>query len=331
MKKYNGNISKQLNSLMSERLLVQKTLGNLAKLSGAIRVIYGETYDKYGITIDSLKYYLFLEYLALVMGNDTKCMIVEGDLHSVINPSVVEKDSLVVEGRRRVEQISKILEKLHIKQVSVRLMSDLFSEQKVINLVSKVSTLVKARADLQDMLIPTVLKNRVAQERESGFRYAAEAIGLALCFDLKVGPPREENYDTVAYVIGREVGRKYESIYLRPSYPFSPDFSYYLTHPEVEQYGLTPYKAGSNKLESQRIVLGKTTDQEIRDLVAGAYAPMDMAYANPLVDLATIMEMAEQIKRNEINPTKLGTRIRHLMGYREKLIAKIIQFVREVS
>ena len=309
---------------------MQKTLGMANDVCDGERILYGETYDKYGITIDSLKYYLFLEYLARTVGKEVQCTVVEGDLHSVINPSVVEKDLLVVEGRRRVEQISKILGKLKIKQVSVRLMSDLFREQKIIDLVSKVSNLVNNSGDLQDKLIPTVLQNRVAQERESGFRYAAEAIGLALYFDLKVGPPREENYDIVAQIIGREVGRKYDSIYLRPSYPFTPDFSYYLTHPEIEEYGLTPYKAGSNKLESQRIVLGKTTDQEIRDLVARAYAPTDMAYANPLVDLAVIVEVAKQIKRNEINPTKLGTRIRLLVGDREKLIVKIIQLTREV-
>ena len=241
MKTTNGNISKQLNSLLSERLVVQKTLGVADRIGDGARVLYGETYDAFGITIDSLKYYLFLEYLARIAGKKVQCTVVEGDLHSVINPSVVEKDSLRVEGRRRVEQISKILEKLQIKQVSVKLMSDLFGERKVIDLVSKVSTLVKDRVDLQDMLIPTVLQNRVAQERESGFRYAAEAIGLALHFDLKVGPPREENYDKIAQLIGKEVGGSYGAVYLRPSYPLTPDFSFYLTHPEIEEY--TTHKA----------------------------------------------------------------------------------------
>jgi len=64
MKNITMNTRQQLNLLLSEKLIVQKTLGDVDKLLTKIRVLYGETYDKYGITIDSLKYYLFLEYLA---------------------------------------------------------------------------------------------------------------------------------------------------------------------------------------------------------------------------------------------------------------------------
>lgn len=329
MRKNNGNISKQLNSLLSERLVVQKTLGEVGSSTGdGIRILYGETYDKYGITIDSLKYYLFLEYLARILGKKVRCTVVEGDLHSVINPSVVEKELLIQEGRRRIEQISKIFGKLQIKQVSVKLMSELFNEQKVMDLVSRVSTLVKDRVDLQEQLIPTVLQNRVAQERESGFRYAAEAIGLALSFDLKVGPPREENYDNVAQLVGEQFGRKYDAIYLRPSYPFTPDFSFYLTHPEIEEYGLTPYKAGSNKLQDQRIVLGSTSEESICNLIINSYVPRDIYDANPLVDLACIAAMCEQIKEDKIDVLELGKQSRMLVQNRSKLILKILELLK---
>ena len=330
MKNITVNTRQQLNLLLSEKLIVQKTLGDVDKLLTKIRVLYGETYDKYGITIDSLKYYLFLEYLARIIDNNIECIVAEGDLHSVINPSVTEKNYLLQVGKERVGQIGRIFERLGIVHVNVNLMSESFGEKMIIDMVSKVSKLVKESTDLQNLLIPTVLKNRVAQERESGFRYAAEAIGLALNFDLKVGPPREENYDKVAQIIGKEVAEEYKAIYLRPSYPFTKDFSFYLTHPEVEEYGLTPYKAGSNKLQDQRIVIGVTSEEMIGDLIASAYVPQDIVYANPLVDLASMVAMNEQIRQDRIDVFELGKRIRILIQDREQLTIKILELLREV-
>lgn len=331
MKNMNGIISNQLNSLLSERLVVQNTLGEVGRVCDGAKILYGETYDKYGITIDSIKYYIFLEYLARVLGKDVECVVVEGDLHSVINPLVTEKEFLLIEAKRRVGQIEKIFKEMSFKHVTIRLMSELFDEPKVINLVNTVSTLVKDRIDLQDKLAPTVLKNRIAQERESGFQYAAEAIGLALNFNLKVGPPRERNYDLVSREIAKELGVDgYSSIYLRPSYPFTSDFSYYLTHPEIEEYGLTPYKAGSNKLQDQRIVLGVTSEQMISDLVMNAFIPQDIADANPIVDLASIVVMKEQIKQDKIDILELDKQIKILVINREQLISKVIELIREI-
>lgn len=330
MKNITVNTRQQLNLLLSEKLIVQKTLGDVDKLPTKIRVLYGETYDKYGITIDSLKYYLFFEYLARIIDNNIECIVAEGDLHSVINPSVLEKNYLLQVGKERLEQIGRIFKSLRITHVKVNLMSELFGEKMIIDVVSKVSKLVKESTDLQNLLIPTVLKNRVAQERESGFRYAAEAIGFALKFDLKVGPPREENYDKVAQIIGKEVGGGYEAIYLRPSYPFTKDFSFYLTHPEVEEYGLTPYKAGSNKLQDQRIVIGITSEEMIGDLIASAYVPQNFLYANPLVDLASIVAMSEQIRQDKIDVFELGKRIRILIQDRGQLTIKILELLREI-
>ena len=330
MKNITVNTRQQLNLLLSEKLIVQKTLGDVDKLPTKIRVLYGETYDKYGITIDSLKYYLFLEYLARIIDNNIECIVAEGDLHSVINPSVTEKNYLLQVGKERVGQIGRIFERLGIVHVNVNLMSESFGEKMIIDMVSKVSKLVKESTDLQNLLIPTVLKNKIAQERESGFRYAAEAIGLALNFDLKVGPPREENYDKVAQIIGKEVAEEYKAIYLRPSYPFTKDFSFYLTHPEVEEYGLTPYKAGSNKLQDQRIVIGVTSEEMIGDLIASAYVPQDIVYANPLVDLASMVAMNEQIRQDKIDVFELGKRIKILIQDREQLTIKILELLREV-
>ena len=109
MKNINGTISNQLNSLLGERLVVQNTLGEVGSVCDGVKILYGETYDKYGITIDSIKYYIFLEYLARVLGKNVECVVVEGDLHSVINPLVTEKELLLIEAKRRVGQIEKTI------------------------------------------------------------------------------------------------------------------------------------------------------------------------------------------------------------------------------
>lgn len=339
MGKYTLTTRRQLTSLLSEGLVVQKILGkkkemtdNLMGINGKIKVLYGETYDSYGITIDSLKYYLFLEYLVRLSGKSIEAVVVEGDLHSVINPSVSEKTALLSEGKRRIGQIRDVFEKLDICQTKVVLMSELFLEKHVEKLVQKTTTLIRESEVLQNKLASTVLSNRVAQEKKSGFRYAAEAIGLALSFDLKVGPPREVNYDEVAQLVAREFGvEKYKAIYLRPSYPFTDDFSYYLTHPEIEKFGLTPYKAGSNKLQNQRIIIGQTSMSEIEKLVIDAYVPVAISDANPLVDMASIVIMSEQIRQNEIDVALLAEEIKKLVSSRNVLLVKILSLIEELA
>ncbi|KKW30120.1 MAG: hypothetical protein UY74_C0051G0008, partial [Candidatus Kaiserbacteria bacterium GW2011_GWC2_52_8b] len=88
--------------------------------------------------------------------------------------------------------------------------------------------------------------------------------------------------------------------YLRPTYPLGVNFDYFINHPEIEKYGLTPYKAGSNKMQDQRIIIGKTSAQNIRDLIEKSYIPRDILLANPILDLACIVAMSEQIEIQEL-------------------------------
>jgi len=52
MKNIDVNTRRKLNLLLSEELVVQKTLGMANDVCDGERILYGETYDKYGITID---------------------------------------------------------------------------------------------------------------------------------------------------------------------------------------------------------------------------------------------------------------------------------------
>ena len=198
------------------------------------------------------------------------------------------------EGKRRVKQIARILEILECKNVKLRLMSELV-EGGVKEKVDVVRQFVASSEKYQQMLAKTVLMNKFTQEKKAGFRYAAEEIGLALSFDIKVGPPRERNYDVVAQKIARELDmRSYQAIYLRPTYPLVENYLFYLINPEIEKYGLTPYKAESNKLENNRIVIGKTSLERVEELVVNAYGASELHFANPLLDLALIIVLANR-------------------------------------
>lgn len=285
-------LSPTMKSILNNKLIVKGTLPAKMTLDGG-RVLYGETYDLLGVTVDSLKYYLFLEYLSR-LNPDFKPLVMEADLHAAINESVKDKDARMEEGKRRVRQIARILEILECKNVKLRLMSELV-EGGVKEKVDVVRQFVASSEKYQQMLAKTVLMNKFTQEKKVGFRYAAEEIGLALNFDVKVGPPRERNYDVVARVIARELGiPSYRAVYMRPTYPLIHNYLFYLQYPEIEEYGVTPYKAGSNKLDNFRIVVGKTSLEKVEELVMSAYGASELHFANPLLDLALIIVLANR-------------------------------------
>jgi len=68
----------------------------------------------------------------------------------------------------------------------------------------------------------------------------------------------------------------------------------------------------------------------IGDLIASAYVPQNFLYANPLVDLASIVAMSEQIRQDKIDVFELGKRIRILIQDRGQLTIKILELLREI-
>ena len=72
------------------------------------------------------------------------------------------------------------------------------------------------------------------------------------------------------------LGHNYCGIYLKPTYPLGQNFLFYLQNPEIEKFGLTPYKAGSNKMQDFRIIYGKTTPEELENLLAKTEIPTDL-------------------------------------------------------
>lgn len=258
-------------------------------------ILYGETYDLLGITVDSLRYYLFVSILHKVLqgvGISVESTILIADTASTINPSSGETQIILEEGKKRLAQINEII-KVYNLPIKARLMSEFFGQNDVQELIQSVQSVVVGSNELQIMLQKTVLQNRIRQEDKTAYKYGAEAVATALLFDLKIGPPRERYYDEVAAVIAPQVKKScYSSLYLTPTYPFGLDFVYFLMHPEVEEYGLTPYKAGSNKLEDYRIVLGQTSLERVSDLMDTSYVPKQAGLPDPVGDIIATAKLA---------------------------------------
>ena len=263
--------------------------------NGTVRIFYGESYDMLGVTIDSLKYYLFLALLHKNLeesGVSVESVVLIADTASTINSSSGDTNTVLAEGKRRLEILHKIID-IYSLPIKVQLMSEIFREDSVQELIQKVQNVVSESTDIQLMLQKTVLQNRIHQENKVAYRYGAEAVATALLYDLKIGPPRERFYDEAAVVIAKKLNINcYRSIYLTPTYPLGLDFVYFLMHPEVEEYGLTPYKAGSNKLEDNRIILGRSSLERVYELIDTSFFSKKAGLPDPVGELIGTAKLA---------------------------------------
>lgn len=285
-----------------------------------VKILYGETYDLGGLTVDSLKYYFYLELVKRElekMGIKVEVYVNIADVATVTNKGVKEKAKLKREGKRRLRLIQE-LNRVYGMNLQPFLMSQMMREPRTIEIMKRVKKIIKESKEIKKSLEKTVLKNKLKQEYASGFRYAAEEIALSIQFAVKVGPPREVHYDQVTFVVAEKLkADKVLGIYLSPSYPLGKDFSYFLSNPEVEEYGLTPYKAGSNKLNDFRVVLGKTSLKQVERLVNQSFVSEDQDLPNPVLDLVLITEMARELLNKDEVLLNKDLRKAALKGFKE--------------
>lgn len=270
-----------------------------AQKESELELVYGETYDVYGLTIDSLKYYLFLAVLQFVF-DSASCKVIIGDVASIRNKGADE--SLI---QAKTEENLKLMGKiksvftLPINFVRMSTIFEMDSFKEKLKLVQKEHTLNK---DMQSLATNTVMRNRLKQENEAGFQYSLEEVALIVDPDIKIGAMREVTYDKMANIVREKAGTKpLMGVYLKPTYPLGVQFDYFLQHPEIEKYGLTPYKAGSNKLQAHRVILGVTKIADIKVLANKTFNPDDVSLPNALRDLNLISLLAEVMQSKEIS------------------------------
>ncbi|PIS22778.1 hypothetical protein COT50_00160 [candidate division WWE3 bacterium CG08_land_8_20_14_0_20_41_10] len=251
------------------------------------KLVYGETYDTFGLTIDSLKYYFFLSVLNSLLaetGTKTAGTVIVGDVASVRNKSV-DEEGVKKQISKNTEMQSKICA-TYRTALKFERMSDLFETSTFKEALANVRRVFSESHEMADLAEKTVLKNKLKQESEAEFQYSLEEVALITGYDIKVGPKREINYDRMANIVRKSLKRlPLQGFYLKPTYPLGLQFDYLLKHPEVEKYGLTPYKAGSNKLQNFRVVLGKTSLNQIEELIKSSFCPADITLPNAVREL----------------------------------------------
>ncbi|OGD61959.1 hypothetical protein A2160_01195 [Candidatus Beckwithbacteria bacterium RBG_13_42_9] len=296
-----------------------------------IKLIYGETYDQFGITIDSLKYYFFLSLFHRCLENqgiEVESSVMVADRASVLNPLVRDKDELLGQAKKRVAFLNKIIHfyGLPIKPV---LMSDFFRGKQLQNQLKEISSFAINSKEALDLLEKTVLKNRLKQEKQSGFRYGIEAMVTAMQFNIKIGPPREQFYDRASNIVAKEFKQeKLHSVYLRPTHPLGKDFLFFISHPEIEEYGLTPYKAGSNQLQNYRVILGKTTLDDLKQLIDNSFVANNLKLANPVFDLYFMAELAQKLLQKDFSfPSYKEDLFKNDVAFKEDTINKLRRYI----
>jgi hypothetical protein len=85
-------------------------------------------------------------------------------------------------------------------------------------------------------------------------------------------------------------------VYVNPTYPLGLNYDYFISHSEIEEFGLTPYKAGSNKLQHNRIILNESSMAQITSLVSESFVPKYEELPNPVLDLCIISDLANQLR-----------------------------------
>lgn len=180
-------------------------------------------------------------------------------------------------------------------------MSEVFKSKDFDKKLTEVSAFAKDNKEIEDLLEKTILQNRLKQELELGFRYALEEIAIISDYDLKIGPPREQYYDKASQIYSKS---KPLGLYVKPTYPLGLNYDYFINNPEIEEFGLAPYKAGSNKLQRNRFILNFTSREQLEQLIKMSFEPKYEDLPNPLKEMYTTYALSKSICNNtEIDVT----------------------------
>lgn len=264
-------------------------------LNEAIRIIYGETYDQFGLTIDSLKYYFILHILHSLIGKNSTCDLIIGDIASYRNKMSNEKEEKITKAiKNNINLINKIIRNFELN-IHPQLMSIVFQKEEFNSKFQQITKLYTENKAIRKIFERTVLENRLKQETKMNFLYAREEVALIANYDLKVGPPREKFYDEVASKYSQNQNQAFKGIYTNPTYPLGINFDFFITNPKIEKYGITPYKAGSNKLQNNRIIIQNIDKKALHTIIENTYLPEDSTLPNPLMDLYIIADLTRRI------------------------------------
>jgi len=303
-----------MNKVLIQKGLVQKgpseeeILTKVKTIKHPIKIFYGETYDEEGNPIDSLKYYFFVSSFAKELqkkGCEVEPQILIADVAACRNVSERLNSKYVNLGEKRAEFAKKINQEYDLGLNIIKMSDYLFGEefQKKVEDVKKIC---QEDLELMKMVEKSVPESKIEIERKKDFAYSFDEIATIFELDFKVGPPRENLYDELA----REVAKRKNqvgltSIFLTPTFPLGKNFSYFLINEGIEDHGITAYKAGSKRLHGNRIILGRTTQEQAKELINNSFISTNPELPNPVLDLGIICEMARKIIEKDETPITL--------------------------
>jgi hypothetical protein len=276
-----------------------------------MQLFYGETFDQYGDTIDSLKYYFFVSLLAKGLElhkKDIKPTILVADSAAARNESSRKYLEIMQLGKNRAEFINSV-NAIYNTNLDVVMMSSYIDSQSFISQRQKIIDLCLADAELMKSIELSVPGDKLQEEKEKGFMYSFDEITTIVNLDVKVGPPREDFYDDVARKIAKKLGEKeLFSIYLKPSYPLGKNWAYFFANDFLDEFGVTAYKGGSSGLAANRLFVGRSEieNKDLLQLIDSSFCPRDQSLPNPVVDMSHIADMAAIFIEQDFNKRLLS-------------------------
>lgn len=294
---------------------------------GRIRILYGETYDQFGVTLGSLKYYFLIHILHLLLeevGFRVESDILLCDIAAKMNDSVKDQHLLEKQKAYRVELFEKLKKKYNLKS-DLKLLSEIKKREFFRENMTSVYKSYQENDLFKEILKRTVKEDFYTEEIRKKFLYAREEISVILNYDFKLGPPKEIFYDKAANIIlNQETVPKLIGLYAKPTYPLGVNFDFFIENEEIEKYGLTPYKAGSYKLQDHRIIINHTSNKKLKKLIDYTYIPKDDNLPNPLLDLVLVSDLSKRIRINNYDFSTKYEFDEKVLKDLSKLISKLI-------
>ena len=304
-----------LENLLTQKGLVLQSPGTEEILARAkskkqpLKIFYGETYDNYGNTIDSMKYYFFVSELAKTLkqeGVEVDPIILIADTAACRNVSPDLERKYMRLGDERAEFVEKVNDVyglgLRILRMSEYIHTKEFQDER-----ERIMQICKSDSDLMVGVEKTVPESKIEEERKKEFMYSFDEITTIMDLDVKVGPPREDLYDNIARELARREGKNpLMSLFLTPTFPVGKNWAYFFAQEGIEDHGITAYKAGSKRLQEFRILPGRTTAEQAKSLIDSSFISPDSTLPNPTLDLGIICEMARRNLENDFSHISLA-------------------------
>ncbi len=292
----------KLESLLSTQGLVEQApnpddIRARGESGEPIDIFYGETFDEAGTPIDSLKYYLFVAELSDALraeGYPTNPTILVADTAVSRNVATEKQAQYRHHGDDRFDVVS-YLDEVYGTGLKIARMSHFIDDPNFVAKREEIMEFCQNHPELMIEVEKTVPESKLEVEREKGFMYSFDELATIMDLDLKVGPPREDLYDEVARTIATAEGQDpLMSLYLRPTFPLGMNWSYFFKNEGIEDHGITAYKAASKRLQSHRIILGRSAMGHVEYLFDNTFMSTNPDLPNPVLDIGIIAEFARK-------------------------------------